>query len=82
MLKERARNILDTIAATGFNALMVFKPENIFYLTLIVKLSFADYGNRRGEGRAQAAGAAPPCGTRPDRQLYGDGRTWRTGERS
>lgn len=33
MLKERARNILDTIAATGFNALMVFKPENIFYLT-------------------------------------------------
>ena len=33
MLKVRARNILDTIAATGFNALMVFKPENIFYLT-------------------------------------------------
>lgn len=33
MLKERARKILASIAASGFNALMVFKPENIFYLT-------------------------------------------------
>jgi Xaa-Pro aminopeptidase len=33
MLKERARKILDSMAASGFNALMVFKPENIFYLT-------------------------------------------------
>src|SRR5881409_1247315 len=33
MLKERARKILDSIAAGGFDALMVFKPENIFYLT-------------------------------------------------
>jgi Xaa-Pro aminopeptidase/Xaa-Pro dipeptidase len=32
MLKERVRNILDTLD-NGFNALMVFKPENIFYLT-------------------------------------------------
>ena len=32
MLKERAKNILDTLG-NGFNALMVFKPENIFYLT-------------------------------------------------
>ncbi len=32
MLKERAKNILDTLGS-GFNALMVFKPENIFYLT-------------------------------------------------
>ena len=32
MLKERVRNILDTLG-NGFNALMVFKPENIFYLT-------------------------------------------------
>lgn len=33
MLKERARKILDSIAPSGFDALMVFKPENIFYLT-------------------------------------------------
>jgi Xaa-Pro aminopeptidase len=33
MLKERARRILASIDASGFNALMVFKPENIFYLT-------------------------------------------------
>jgi Xaa-Pro aminopeptidase len=33
MLKERARKILASIDASGFNALMVFKPENIFYLT-------------------------------------------------
>src|SRR5688500_19397124 len=32
MPKERTRNILDTLG-NGFNALMVFKPENIFYLT-------------------------------------------------
>ena len=32
MLNERTRNILDTLG-NGFNALMVFKPENIFYLT-------------------------------------------------
>lgn len=32
MLKERTRSILDTLG-NGFNALMVFKPENIFYLT-------------------------------------------------
>ena len=32
MVKERARNILDTLG-DGSNALMVFKPENIFYLT-------------------------------------------------
>lgn len=32
MLKERVRNILDTLG-NGFNALIVFKPENIFYLT-------------------------------------------------
>ena len=29
----RARKILDSIVADGINALMVFKPENIFYLT-------------------------------------------------
>src|SRR5216117_3518959 len=33
MFKERARKILDSIFDSGFNALMVFKPENIFYLT-------------------------------------------------
>jgi Xaa-Pro aminopeptidase len=33
MLKERAGKILDSIAPRGFDALMVFKPENIFYLT-------------------------------------------------
>jgi Xaa-Pro aminopeptidase/Xaa-Pro dipeptidase len=33
MLTERVRKILDSIAADGINALMVFKPENIFYLT-------------------------------------------------
>jgi Xaa-Pro aminopeptidase len=33
MLKERVRKVLDSVAASGFNALMVFKPENIFYLT-------------------------------------------------
>jgi len=33
MHKERARKILDSIAPSGFDALMVFKPENIFYLT-------------------------------------------------
>ena len=32
MLNERTRNILDTLG-NGFNALIVFKPENIFYLT-------------------------------------------------
>jgi Xaa-Pro aminopeptidase/Xaa-Pro dipeptidase len=33
MPTERARRILDSIVGSGFNALMVFKPENIFYLT-------------------------------------------------
>jgi Xaa-Pro aminopeptidase len=33
MHTERARRILDSIVGSGFNALMVFKPENIFYLT-------------------------------------------------
>jgi len=32
MLKERARNIIDSLSNQA-NALMVFKPENIFYLT-------------------------------------------------
>jgi Xaa-Pro aminopeptidase/Xaa-Pro dipeptidase len=32
MLKERARNVLDALG-DACNALMVFKPENIFYLT-------------------------------------------------
>ena len=32
MLKERARNIIDGLSNQA-NALMVFKPENIFYLT-------------------------------------------------
>jgi Xaa-Pro aminopeptidase/Xaa-Pro dipeptidase len=32
MLKERARNIIDSLG-TEANALMVFKPENIYYLT-------------------------------------------------
>lgn len=32
MLKERARNVLDALGDAS-NALMVFKPENIFYLT-------------------------------------------------
>jgi len=33
MPNERAKRILDSIVGSGFNALMVFKPENIFYLT-------------------------------------------------
>jgi Xaa-Pro aminopeptidase len=32
MLKERARNIIDSLSNEA-NALMVFRPENIFYLT-------------------------------------------------
>ena len=33
MPNERAKRILDSIVGSGFNALIVFKPENIFYLT-------------------------------------------------
>ncbi len=33
MFKERAKKILDSISPSGFNALMVLRPENIFYLT-------------------------------------------------
>ena len=33
MPNERAGRILDSINVDGFNALLVFKPENIFYLT-------------------------------------------------
>ena len=33
MPNERAKRILDSIVGSGINALMVFKPENIFYLT-------------------------------------------------
>lgn len=33
MPNERAKRILDSTVVSGINALMVFKPENIFYLT-------------------------------------------------
>jgi Xaa-Pro aminopeptidase/Xaa-Pro dipeptidase len=33
MQKDRVRNILDSKVDSGLDALMVFKPENIFYLT-------------------------------------------------